>query len=62
MLMTANQHRASAAQLRGQGTPKALELAQHHEQLALIIERRQRWKAAKTARLETAVRAPSDPA
>jgi hypothetical protein len=40
-LMTPEQHRQQAEQLRALNTPDALELAQQHDNLAQAIERRQ---------------------
>lgn len=41
-MRTAEEHRARAAQLRRQGTPKALEVAEGHEVVAKLIDHRNR--------------------
>jgi hypothetical protein len=40
-LMTAEQHRGRAAQLRASGTAEGLMLAQQHENVARMMEHRQ---------------------
>lgn len=41
-LRTASEHRGRAAQLRAQGTPKAIEVAEQLENVARMIEHRER--------------------
>lgn len=52
-LMSPDQHRRQAALLRRAGTPKAVELAQQHDNLARLIEARQEAETDPSAAAPT---------